>query len=552
LPNSVVLSHLKKDSGKMFKRKRIIVFSPYSGIWAHQLQQTQLFRKYNFTEFDIITVSCGALLNRHCAVFESFGNGFDQKKQDQICKKCRISSGMTSTALNVFDVQLSDYLSSQERGDQLNISKKISSEKLVDFKVNGYEIGRLSAFETLIKYKKTDFLLDPEQEQYWRNGIYQGLVTLLSGERIIEKYQPDLVLAYSPQYAAGSVFAEVCRVKSIPVYFLEGSIHLSERYKAMHIWSWDHYGLVDPAIGKFKVEPDFLMSKSKRRRVTKHLMITEKSKSFAAYSTGKKKKQNIRSEFKIPIEKKIVLCALSSTDEIFSGYVIGKIASTLYEGNVFQNQFDWICETIELAKIHQEIFFIIRLHPRMASNRRENITSPDVEKWRELLSVLPKNVIVDYPEDKRSVSNYFDQIDLLVTGWSSTAIDAMSKGVPALSYDAAVSWFPQVVVFACTSKQEYRSTLLRKLDEGRSERNRQLAFDWLNYRLINGTVEVQGRVIDRLHLSNFKIVEKIYSFVTKYMFKSLARFELFMLPRKKHPLPLEVGNLLSGKNSSLH
>jgi hypothetical protein len=544
--------HLAKELGKMSKRKKIILFSPYSGIWAHQLQQIQLFRKYDFTDCDIMTVSCGALLNRHCAVFESFGNGFDQKKQDQICKKCQISSNLTSTALNVLDVQLSDYLSSQERIDQLNISQTIRSENLVDLEVNGYEIGRLSAFETLIKYKKTNFSLAPEEEQYWRNGIYQGLVTLLAGKRIVEKHQPDLVLAYSPQYAAGSVFAEVCRVKSIPVYFLEGSVHLSERYKAMHLWSWDNHGLVDPAIEKFKDETNFSMSKSDLRRVRKHLLITEKSKSFAAYSTGKKKKLNIRSEFNIPKDKKIVLCALSSTDEIFSGCVIGKIAPTQFEGSIFENQFDWIRETIDLAKVHQEIFFIIRLHPRMVSNKRENITSPDVEKWRELLSVLPKNIVVDYPEDKRSVSNYFDQIDLLTTGWSSTAIDAMSKGVPALSYDAAVSWFPQVVVHACTSKQEYRSTLLGKLDEGRSEMNRRLAFDWLNYRLINGTILVQGRVIDRLHLSNLKVVEKMYSFVTKYMFKSIARFELFMLPRKKHPLPVELGNLLSGKNSSLH
>ena len=70
LLNTVVMLHLAKELGKMSKRKKIILFSPYSGIWAHQLQQIQLFRKYDFTDCDIMTVSCGALLNRHCAVFE--------------------------------------------------------------------------------------------------------------------------------------------------------------------------------------------------------------------------------------------------------------------------------------------------------------------------------------------------------------------------------------------------------------------------------------------------------------------------------------------------
>ena len=540
-----------KDLWKMPKRKKIIVFSPYSGIWAHQLQQIQLFQKYDFTEFEIIMISCGGLLNRNCAVFDSFGEEFDQKKQDQLCKKCQVSSNMSSTTLNVVDVKLSDYLTSQERTDHLKIAKTISFADLVNLEVDGYKIGRLTAFETLIKYKKTDFLLNHREEQYWRNGIYQGLVTQLASKRIVDKFQPDLVLVYSPQYAAGSVFGEVCQVNSIPVYFLEGSVHLSERYKALHVWNWNHHGLLDPAIGTFKGANNVCISRSERRRIRKHLLITEQSKSFAAYSTKKKKYFDVFLEFKIPEDKKIVLCALSSTDEIFSGCIIGKIPMSHFEGKVFQTQFDWIHETIELAKEHEEIFFIIRLHPRMASNKRENITSPEIEKWRELLAVLPKNVGVDYPENNRSVSNYFDQIDLLITGWSSTAIDAMSRGVPALSYDAEVAWFPKEVVHACRSREEYKSALLEKLSSRHSEKNRELAIAWLNHRLIKGTIPVQGRLIDRFHLSNIQMVEKLYAFMTKYMFNTIARFELFILPRKKQALPVALSKLLNGEKSSL-
>jgi hypothetical protein len=533
-------------------KTKILVFSPYSGIWQHQLQQTQLLKKYNFSEYELVIVGCGGLLNRHCAVYESFGREFDQEKQDNLCKKCSKSSHLTSAALNVKEINLINYITNEEISEMLKEVESILESKISNYQFGGLDIARLTAFETFIKYKKTDFLLNSNEQQHWRNGIYQGLVVQLVSERIIESIRPDLVLTYSPQYAAASVFAAVCDTKSIPVYFMEGSIHLGERYEALQFWHWETHGLIDPSIDSFKQNSNNPATDSDLTRVNEHLEITERSRSFGAYSAKKQKKYDVFSDFRIPKEMKVVLCTLSSTDEIFSGYVIGKIPKSHYEGTVFRNQFDWVHETIELAKKHQEIFFIIRLHPRMAPNRRENVTSPEVQKWRQLFAILPRNIAVDYPEDRRSVSNYFDQIDLLITGWSSTAIDAMSKGIPALSFDAAVSWFPPEVVFACRNKREYEVALLEMLKEGRSDKYRQLAYSWLNYRLIRGTILVPGRFIDRIHLNNIEIVEKIYAFLTKYLFILIARFELVILPRKKQALPQRLRKLLNSESSSLY
>ena len=329
-------------------------------------------------------------------------------------------------------------------------------------------------------------------------------------------------------------------------------MHLGERYKALHLWNWDKHGLVDPAIKSFDLLKMTVQSKSDIRRVTEHLKITEQSRSFGAYSAKKKRNYCVFTDFGIAKDMKIILCALSSTDEIYSGFVMGKIPLSRYEGVVFQTQFDWIRETIKVATEHSELFFIIRLHPRMVGNKRELVTSPDVARWQELLTDLPKNMAVDYPEKKRSISNYFDQIDLLVTGWSSTAIDAMSKGIPALSYDESISWFPPGVVDACTNIRGYELKLLSKLQEGRRKENCHLAYNWLIFRLIAGTVPVPGRFIDRLSINNRKITEKAYAFALRYLFEIIARAELLTMPRKKQKLPLPVRDLLSGKKSALH
>ena len=532
-------------------RRKLLIFSPYSGIWQHQLQQTQFMTKYDFSAYDISVVSCGGLLNRHCAVYESFGYKYNQKEQDQICRKCINSSRLTTASLKVEETKLGDFLTDEEKSNRIEILDSIKTSELGNFSFAGLEIARLTAFETFIKYKKTDFQLSKEEEQHWRNGIYQGLVVQIAAERIIDAVQPDLVLAYSPQYAATSVFAEICQLNGVPLYFLEGSIHLGERYKALHLWNWERHGLVDPAIELYEQTVCTIQNKSETKRISEHLKITEQARSFGAYSQKKSRKYDLFSDFKIADGKKVVLCALSSTDEIYSGFVIGKIPLERYRGRVFHTQYEWIKETIRIAEKYNDIFFIIRIHPRMVSNKREDFDSPEVNKWRDLLAVLPENMAVDYPEDKRSISNYFAQIDLLITGWSSTAIDAMAVGVPAISCDESLSWFPKRVVYACKSVTDYELTILMKLKNGKNPGNRKLAFDWLGFRLLNGTISVSGRLIDRLKLNNWRLIELFYAFATKYLFGLLVRLELALIPKKKEKIPYPVQQVLDGDETSL-
>lgn len=507
--------------------------------------------KYDFSAYDISVVSCGGLLNRHCAVYESFGDKYNQKEQDRICRKCINSSRLTTAALKVEEAKLSDFLTDEEKSNRTEILKAIEISELRSFSFAGLEIARLTAFETFIKYKKTDFQLTREEEQHWRNGIYQGLVVQIAAERIIDSFQPDLVLAYSPQYAATSVFAEICKLKGVPLYFLEGSIHLGERYKALHLWNWHRHGLVDPAIELYDRTALTFQSKSQIKRISEHLKITEQARSFGAYSQKKSRKYDLFSDFRIANGKKVVLCALSSTDEIYSGFVIGKIPLDRYRGRVFRNQYEWIKATISIAAKYNDIFFIIRIHPRMVSNKREDFDSPEVNKWRDLLAILPENVAVDYPEDMRSISNYFAQIDLLITGWSSTAIDAMAVGVPAMSCDESLSWFPKRVIYACKSVTDYELTILKKLKKGKNSDNRTLAFDWLGFRLLNGTIPVSSRLIDRLKLNNWRLSELGYAFATKYLSGLLVKLELALIPKKKEKIPYPVQQVLDGNETSL-
>ena len=507
------------------KPKRVLVFMPYSGIWPMQLQTFQLLRNLPKAKYDVFTVSCGKALNRNCAVYESYGQPSQEKIKESLCDKCRKSSLLVNRKLESENLVLNHFVSDTEKERFSRLIAQLDAENLIDFKFEGYEIGRLTSYETLIKFKKIDLNLSPQEESYWKSGIYQGLNTLHAARKILAAHKPDLALIYSPQYVAGSVFASTCKEFKVPVYFLEGSVHLSERYKAMHVWDWEKHGLVDPAIDEFRYVASEPLRNTDAARIRNHLELTEKSKSFAAYSISKKRKFNIWKEFNIPTTSRIVLCALSSHDEIYSGYMLGKIPEAKYLGRVFESQFEWIKHTIKIASKHPDVFFIVRLHPRMWANKREKVVADVYSKWKLMLEDMPTNMAADFPEHRRSIANYFDTIDLLVTGWSSTAIDAMAKGIPTLAYDQAVSWFPNEVVTGVNNKDEYENLVIQKLDEGIRKENIERAKSWLAFRLIRGTIKIPGRVIDRLNINNIHTIEKIYNFCVRYTFIPISRLD---------------------------
>jgi hypothetical protein len=197
------------------------------------------------------------------------------------------------------------------------------------------------------------------------------------------------------------------------------------------------------------------------------------------------------------------------------------------------------------------LFFIIRLHPRLQSNKRESVTSDELREWTDLFLCLPSNVAVDYPSEKRSISNYFEQIDLLITGWSSTAIDALAQGVPAISYDKNVSWFPRTTVFAADSVASYEQAILNYVKTGRTQENIDNAFGWLYHRIIRGVIRVPGRLIDQLRLSNLTLAEKIYSGLVKFCLPVLAHVEFLLSKNQRSTDQRTLDDLLDDRATNL-
>jgi hypothetical protein len=137
-------------------------------------------------------------------------------------------------------------------------------------------------------------------------------------------------------------------------------------------------------------------------------------------------------------------------------------------------------------------------------------------------------VSIDYPEDEISIFDYYDQVDAYTTGWSSTALEAMVNGVPAVTYDSGMPSYPASIHFTGTSKEEYFHNLEVALTNGRNVENSINAINWWALIFAKGTVRLAGR------LQEHRFIKHSYVFVIAV--KILER----LLPRISHKIDMRI------------
>jgi hypothetical protein len=101
----------------------------------------------------------------------------------------------------------------------------------------------------------------------------------------------------------------------------------------------------------------------------------------------------------------------------------------------------------------------------MASGARFSTTASDVDRLQRSLSNLPANVFVEWPDSKISSYNLAEVADVVLTAWSSMAIELSQFGVPVVSAFPRIGLVPTgSFVMTGHSPKSYLETIDRLLD----------------------------------------------------------------------------------------
>ena len=167
-------------------------------------------------------------------------------------------------------------------------------------------------------------------------------------------------------------------------------------------------------------------------------------------------------------------------------------------------------------KKRPDLRLIVRLHPRDLPNKRDSVLSEQHAKWMGLLATLPTNVVLNHPDQKVSFQEVCFVSDVVVTGWSSTAIEAMLLGKPVVTYDESLPGFPKDIHLTGRSKEEYFKNLEASLFNAPSQSHVEVANRWLTHFLVRGSIQLSGGLFANLRIKGPVVIRKILSGLDRY------------------------------------
>ena len=454
-------------------------FSLFSAIKQHSLPESYLAKALKNDKHYITYVNCGGILKNFCTAMSGCGLDIDsiQSSKRRICQKCNNFSNIINKEISSNVLYLSEYMTETYINEINTIMANITKDNCIEFQYLGVEVGRLASYEPVLHHKKMTLDFDAEDWIEYRINFQNCLIALRSYEQLFTKNKPDLVIIYSPQYGVNGVVSKFIQNHNIRVYFIEGGSSNSERYKSLRIWDFKKFGLVNPALSYWKEKKDTVKEEDVKR-IRGHISELLAAKSHAVYSEAPSNSFDIFNYFKIKNHQKIILASLSSFDEAYAAYVIKKFPENKVKSNVYINQFEWIKDTIKYLSNYPDIFLIIRVHPRDYSNKRDNKRSEQSYIWEEILQDLPSNIVVNYPYEKISIYDLFKDINVLLTGWSATGIEAMFYGIPVVTYDKNLPSYPNDIHFSGSNRKEYFNNIQKALKNGRNEKIITNAYKW--------------------------------------------------------------------------
>lgn len=469
----------------------LLFFTLHAALWPHTAPEAFLARALADQGHQIRYLTCGKAQN-YCAPMTAkrLAPGCSSQDAARICSDCTAGANAIARMYRFPVDALISYLNDEDFAKFEVIATQAVIEKSLDTEYLGVKVGRVALYEFTLAHKKMSTELTELQWQEYHVYLVNALRTLQGFAQYLKKKHPDAILTFSPQYSNINSCMQYAINQGVRVEFLESGTNLSHRLGTMRVWDWKKHKLVNPALtywGKSELNPVTQVSAAK---VTGHFEQLLSGQHFAVFSTPYVGTVGIRQRWKIKPEQKILLMTLSSYDEAYAALLIDAFPYKKVFSDVFRTQAEWVKATLNWCANRQDIFLIIRVHPRDFPNKRETIRSEQSFMLENLLQDVPVNAHVNWPSEGVSLYELLEDTDAVLTGWSVTAMEALVMGIPVVTYDSNLPSYPHDIQYTGRSETEYYDNIDRALTVGWRFENAVNGFRWLAYNFDACTVTV--------------------------------------------------------------
>lgn len=521
----------------MIGKMKVLIVDPHAGIWPHSRTSFQISRALLEMGHRVKYLGCGKGMLDRCHVNESVNRALVFNDLNPDCKKCSSTEGLIFNSLG----RSENFDSTTIEALLINNDEilKVEMNRLLQLvrkgkplsSANSYvPVSDLAMYETHLRFKLRDLSdLTKIQRSYHLAFTLNALRASHASIRLSREFNPDIVFAYSPQYSAVGASAWVFEKNGIPVIFVEGSASLYERHTHLRMWNWGEFGLNNPRLEDYQFTT---LSETEKSRVEKHFDVIKKGSHYSVYSP-KMRVINFKEHFNLLEFDKIALLAMSSSDEIGAAQSINRLPKRARESNVFATQLEWLRFTMEWFRENPKLACVVRPHPRDFSTRREPHEAQHVSDLQAVLRDKPDNVVVDDPKVALPLWAYFAEIQVLITGWSGSALEAIYNQVPVLTYDEKLLPYPTSLVTTGLTLEDYQNNLgaIMQSDRNSYSSRKEEMFSWLNHSFSHEIVRIHGRFFEFFRIRS-TYFNKMLSAYERFMPKTYRYLDTFSLRRK--------------------
>jgi len=477
-------------------------FSPFANIWEHSFPEGLLGEAFAEKDIDVVAVRCGSMLKVHCVAMSAAAVGPDASlaTREQVCKACIKRRDLITQEMGISSIIMDERVDSADRAAIDRLVSEVRPDTWTSLEVDSIPLGRYAAYEMWINHKLVSTDLGPEVWPEFLGQLRNTLLTYFTAKRILAAEKPDAVIVYNDHYSVNHAFCAAAQLQGILSYTTHGGNHIVRRGETLSLFRSNHTMedvFRSVAWKEFQANP---IGASEIELVGSHFDgLLEASSGFAYSSPFKGTGADaLREKLSVPAGKTVLLAAMSSEDELMAVRLIDAIPTNLTQESLFPDQFEWVDFLFDYARAHPDVHLVLRLHPRMFPNKREQVTSPVVSKIMAQRGTTPDNVTFNMPADGIGLYDLMQIVDVLLNFRSSVGAELAAFGIPVVvPANSDFFTYPSEINRVGHTREEYAEQIDSAIVEGWSIENTRRSFRWFAFLFGRVVVDFSDAVSSR-------------------------------------------------------
>ncbi len=478
---------------------KVLFFSPFADVWAHSFPEALVTEMCNQAGWETTVIRCRGVLSGHCIAMSAalLDVNAPAAERERICRSCRRHSALLDTEFGFASEWIEDYLNTIDYERIDHFVKSVTRDDWFTFQIDDIPIGRLAAYEFYLKNKLNSYDIPQglwgEYLEQFRNSV----VALMAAKKFLPELDPDRLVIYNTLYSVNNVVSRVADQLGIQTLRIHAGLNLQRMLETLIVSDRTQslFGASrSPAWNAAQTLP---VSKSSIDEVSAYIQFLLQGQGAFVYSSAHDAStiETLRSQFGVQPGQKVLLCTTSSQDEILAAQLADGAPPTTTHASLFKNQIEWLRHVVEMGSRHPEWCIIIRVHPREFPNRREGQLSQNALLLQEVLTSLPTNVTVNWPDQKVSLYDLAQITDVLLNGFSSAGIEFMLLGTPVVAHNPDdIFMYPSDFNYSASSLTGYEATIAQAIDDGWSVEHVRKAFRWRTFQFRRLSIDLSAAI----------------------------------------------------------